>query len=46
MMDLVVKYQSEASDEIIARIMEAVPQWTASSELSDDMTVVLARRLD
>jgi sigma-B regulation protein RsbU (phosphoserine phosphatase) len=44
MMELVVKYQKEASDEIIARIMEAVPHWTGSSELSDDMTVVLARR--
>ena len=44
MMDLVVKYQTEASDEIIARIMEAVPHWTGSQELSDDMTVVLARR--
>jgi sigma-B regulation protein RsbU (phosphoserine phosphatase) len=44
MMDLVVKHQSEASDEIIARIMEAVPHWTGSSELPDDMTVVLARR--
>jgi sigma-B regulation protein RsbU (phosphoserine phosphatase) len=45
MMDLVVKYQSEASDEIIARIMEAVPQWTGAQELPDDMTVVLARRV-
>jgi sigma-B regulation protein RsbU (phosphoserine phosphatase) len=44
MMDLVVKHQTEASEEIIARIMEAVPHWTGSSELSDDMTVVLARR--
>ncbi len=44
MMDLVVKFQTEASDEIIARIMEAVPHWTGSQELSDDMTVVLARR--
>jgi sigma-B regulation protein RsbU (phosphoserine phosphatase) len=44
MMEMVVKYQSEASDEIIARIMEAVPHWTGSQELSDDMTVVLARR--
>jgi len=24
--------------------MEAVPHWTGSDELSDDMTVVLARR--
>jgi sigma-B regulation protein RsbU (phosphoserine phosphatase) len=44
MMDLVMKYQCEASEEIIARIMEAVPHWTGSQELSDDMTVVLARR--
>ncbi len=44
MMDLVVKFQTEASEEIIARIMEAVPHWTGSQELSDDMTVVLARR--
>jgi sigma-B regulation protein RsbU (phosphoserine phosphatase) len=44
MMEMVVKYQSEASDEIIERIMEAVPHWTGSQELSDDMTVVLARR--
>lgn len=44
MMDLVVKYRTEASDEIITRIMEAVPNWTGSLELSDDMTVVLARR--
>jgi sigma-B regulation protein RsbU (phosphoserine phosphatase) len=45
MMELVLKYQSEPSDEIIARIMEAVPHWTGSQELSDDMTVVLARRI-
>lgn len=45
MMDLVMKYQAEASDEIISRIMEAVPHWTGSSELSDDMTVLLARRV-
>ena len=46
MMDLVMKYQTEASDEIIARIMEAVPHWTGASELPDDMTVVLARRTE
>jgi sigma-B regulation protein RsbU (phosphoserine phosphatase) len=45
LMDLVVKYQDCPSDEIIARIMEAVPAWTGSSELPDDMTVVLARRV-
>jgi len=45
LMDLVVKYQNSPSDEIIARIMEAVPAWTGSQELPDDMTVVLARRI-
>jgi phosphoserine phosphatase RsbU/P len=44
MMEMVVKFQKESSDEIIARIMEAVPHWTGTQELSDDMTVVLARR--
>ena len=43
MMDVVVKYQTESSEEIITRIMEAVPTWTGSPELPDDMTVVLAR---
>lgn len=46
MLDIVMKYQSASSDEIIARIMEAVPAWTGASELSDDMTVVLARRTE
>ncbi|HEY3838931.1 MAG TPA: PP2C family protein-serine/threonine phosphatase [Bryobacteraceae bacterium] len=46
MMEMVVKYQSETSDEIITRIMEAVPNWTGSQELFDDMTVVLARRCE
>jgi sigma-B regulation protein RsbU (phosphoserine phosphatase) len=45
MMEIVVKYQNSPLDEIIARIMEAVPAWTGASELSDDMTVVLARRI-
>jgi sigma-B regulation protein RsbU (phosphoserine phosphatase) len=45
MMELVVRYQTESSEEIIERIMEAVPHWTGSQELSDDMTVVLARRV-
>ena len=43
MLDLLVKYQTESSEEIINYIMEAVPDWTGSKELSDDMTVVLAR---
>jgi hypothetical protein len=30
---------------MIARTMEAVVQWTGSSELQDDMTMVVARRI-
>jgi sigma-B regulation protein RsbU (phosphoserine phosphatase) len=43
--DLLVKYGKADSQEIIARTMEAVNQWTGSSELQDDMTMVVARRL-
>lgn len=43
--DLLVKFESAASDEIIARSMEAVKQWTRSPEQPDDMTMVVARRL-
>ncbi len=43
--DLLVKYARTDSSEIIARTMEAVVLWTGSSELQDDMTMVLARRI-
>jgi phosphoserine phosphatase RsbU/P len=43
--DLLVKYSHAGSEEIIARTMEAVNQWTGSSELQDDMTMLVARRL-
>ena len=43
--DLLVKHGGEASDEIIARVMEAVDEWTTSSELQDDMTMLVVRRL-
>lgn len=45
LMDLLIKYSNTDSSEIIARTMEAVNQWTGSSELQDDMTMVVARRL-
>jgi hypothetical protein len=32
-------------DELISRTMEAVVKWTGSSELQDDMTMVVARRV-
>jgi len=43
--DLLLKYTSADSSEIIARTMEAVNQWTGGGELQDDMTMVVARRL-
>ena len=43
--DLLTKYAQADSTEIMNRVMEAVVQWTGSSELQDDMTMVVARRL-
>jgi sigma-B regulation protein RsbU (phosphoserine phosphatase) len=43
--DLLVKNADRDSQEIIARVMEAVLQWTGeSAELQDDMTILVARR--
>jgi len=43
--DLLIKYAKADSSELIARTMESVIHWTGSSELQDDMTMVVARRL-
>jgi sigma-B regulation protein RsbU (phosphoserine phosphatase) len=43
--EILLKYSRVDSSEIIARSMEAVEQWTGSSELQDDMTMVVARRI-
>ena len=43
--DLLLKYSKADSSEIIARTMEAVNEWTGTSELQDDMTMVVARRV-
>jgi sigma-B regulation protein RsbU (phosphoserine phosphatase) len=43
--ELVLKYAAADSSEIIAHTMDAVIQWTGSSELQDDMTMVVARRI-
>ena len=43
--DLLAKNADRESTEIIARVMEAVGQWTgATAELQDDMTILVARR--
>ena len=43
--ELVQRHAQADSGEIIARAMEAVVQWTGSSELQDDMTMLVARRV-
>jgi phosphoserine phosphatase RsbU/P len=43
LIDLLLRYGQRESKEIMARIMETVEQWTGSSELYDDMTVLIAR---
>ena len=45
MKDLLLRYAKAGSDELIARTMEAVVQWTGAGELQDDMTMVVARRV-
>ena len=43
--DLLAKNVDREAPEMIARVMEAVVQWSgASAELSDDMTMLVARR--
>ena len=43
--DLLVKHASTDGAEVIARVMEAVRQWTGEGELQDDMTMLVARRI-
>ncbi len=43
LIDLLLRYEQRDTDEIMARIMETVEQWTGASELSDDMTLLVAR---
>ncbi|PYT25875.1 MAG: hypothetical protein DMG57_23525 [Acidobacteria bacterium] len=45
LIELLQRYRHRDSQEIITRIMNSVEQWTGSSELQDDMTLVLARAL-
>jgi phosphoserine phosphatase RsbU/P len=43
--DLLLRHAGAEPKETIARVMEAVVQWTGAGELQDDMTMVIARRL-
>src|SRR5262245_60886005 len=44
LVDVLLRHQDAGSDEIVARAMEAVVEWTGSPELQDDMTMLIARR--
>ncbi|HTS49956.1 MAG TPA: SpoIIE family protein phosphatase [Bryobacteraceae bacterium] len=44
LIELISKNAERPDAQIIQTVMESVRQWTASPELSDDMTVVLARK--
>ena len=43
LVELLVRYGERESQEIIARIMETVEQWTGTADLYDDMTLLVAR---
>jgi sigma-B regulation protein RsbU (phosphoserine phosphatase) len=43
--EAVLKNQKSDAPEIVAKVMEAVKQWSHSPELPDDMTVLIARGL-
>jgi serine phosphatase RsbU (regulator of sigma subunit) len=43
--DLVEKNAHRTGEQIIELVLSSVHQWTASEELQDDMTILLARRL-
>ncbi len=44
LMELLVKHCEADTQEIVARVSESVRQWTGSSDLQDDMTLLVARR--
>jgi sigma-B regulation protein RsbU (phosphoserine phosphatase) len=43
--EVVLKNQHADSPEIVAKVMEAVKQWSTAPELPDDMTVLIAKGL-
>jgi sigma-B regulation protein RsbU (phosphoserine phosphatase) len=45
LIDLLSKNAHRSEAEIVEMILEGVRQWTASDELQDDMTLLLARRI-
>ncbi len=44
LIDVVARHAHHESGEIVSAVMRAVGEWTGTSELQDDMTLLLARR--
>ncbi len=44
--EVVRRHLEEDLEKLIGRVMEAVQEWTGSPELQDDMTILVARRLE
>jgi phosphoserine phosphatase RsbU/P len=45
LIDLLTRNAHRREEDLIALVLDSVRQWTASEELQDDMTILLARRL-
>lgn len=45
LVDLIARNAHRDDDQIIQIVLDSVHQWTASEELQDDMTILLARRV-
>lgn len=43
--DLLIRNAHRREEDIIALVLDSVKQWTASEDLQDDMTLLLARRV-
>jgi sigma-B regulation protein RsbU (phosphoserine phosphatase) len=43
--DLIARNAHRSDEQIVETVLESVHQWTASEELQDDMTILLARRV-
>ena len=44
--EVAMRHQACPPQEIVAKIMESVGLWSATAELPDDMTVLIARGLN
>ena len=44
LVDLIARNSHRSDEQIIELVLSGVRQWTASEELQDDMTILMARR--